>query len=77
MQSSIFMILLIPRRPGPVFLPDDSLSPLYIIAEGEPDNTVAILHHVLLIMMQSLSLSMPLHRICTVSVVLKPKLLRP
>ncbi|KIM80379.1 hypothetical protein PILCRDRAFT_531388 [Piloderma croceum F 1598] len=48
MQSSIFMILLIPRRPDPVSLPGNSLSPLYIIAEGEPDTTVTILRRVLL-----------------------------
>lgn len=48
MQSSIFMILLIPRSPGPVAPPGGSLSPLYIIAEGEADTTVTILRRVLL-----------------------------
>jgi hypothetical protein len=48
MQSSIFMILLIPRRPGFVSLPGNSLSPLYIIAEGEPDTTVTILRRIFL-----------------------------
>ena len=48
MQSSIFMLLLIPRRPGPVSPPGNSLSPLYVIAEGEPDTTVIILRRVLL-----------------------------
>src|ERR1700683_5645812 len=47
-QSSIFMILLIPRRPGPVSSSSDSLSPLYIIAEGEPDMTVTVLRRILL-----------------------------
>ena len=42
------MILLIPRHPGPVSLPGNSLSPLYIIPEGEPNTMVTILHHVLL-----------------------------
>ena len=48
MQSSIFMMLLIPRRPGPVSLPGNSLSPQYIIADGETDTTVTILRRILL-----------------------------
>lgn len=48
MQSSIFMLLLIPRRRGPEPPPGNSLSPLHILDDGEQDTTVAILRRILL-----------------------------
>jgi hypothetical protein len=45
-QLFIFLMMLIPRRPAPG--PEDpTLLSLYLVREGEPDNTVAVLRRIL------------------------------
>ena len=44
MQSSVFMLMLLPKRLDPV----SPLPTLYFITEGEPDTTVTILRRILL-----------------------------